>query len=188
MSVKSRGESHMKKVATAALVAAASVALATPAVAFENIAPRNQSQQAVKVISKKKMTQQIALLQSQIQTLLAQEAIAGPPGTPGATGPQGPAGPAGPTGPSGGVGPVGPAGPAGERGLPGPAGSNGEAGRDGFGMATGTIFLVNGACPTGTTIQGAQNRWTVYANDTSGRPWTTTGSSAQLFLSACLVN
>jgi hypothetical protein len=28
----------------------------------------------------------------------------------------------------------------------------------------------------------------VYANDTTGRPWTTTGSSAQLFLSACQVN
>lgn len=178
----------MKKVITVALVATTSVALATPAVAFENIAPRNQTQQAVKVVSKKKMIQQIAVLQSQIENLLAQEAIAGPPGATGATGPQGPAGPAGPTGPSGGVGPAGPAGPAGERGLQGPAGADGRAGVDGFGMATGTIFLVNGACPTGTTIQGGQNRWTVYANDTSGRPWTTTGSSAQLFLSACLVN
>jgi hypothetical protein len=28
----------------------------------------------------------------------------------------------------------------------------------------------------------------VYANDTSGRPWLTSGSSAQLFLSACLVD
>ena len=91
----------------------------------------------------------------------------------------------GPQGERGLVGPAGPAGPAGERG---PAGPEGAAGRDGTGFASGTIILVNGACPTGMTMQGAQNRWTVYANDTSGRPWTTTGSSAQLFLSACMVN
>jgi hypothetical protein len=56
------------------------------------------------------------------------------------------------------------------------------------GFSSGVIFLVNGSCPVGTTMQGSENRWTVYANDTSGRPWTTTGSSAQLFLSACQVN
>ena len=102
----------------------------------------------------------------------------------------GPAGPKGDRGEAGAsvTGPTGERGPAGERGLQGVPGVAGPAGRDGVGFATGTIFLVNGACPTGTTIQGAQNRWTVYANDTSGRPWTTTGSSAQLFLSACQVN
>ena len=106
---------------------------------------------------------------------------------PGAPGPAGPKGDKGEAGAS-------VTGAAGERGLPGargevgPAGPAGPAGRDGVGFATGVIFLVNGACPDGTTIQGAQNRWTVYANDTSGRPWTTTGSSAQLFLSACLVD
>jgi len=181
----------MKKVVTAVTVAALSVALATPAVAFNDISPRAKTQQATKVMSKKKLTKQITLLQAQIQALLEERAVAGPPGATGATGatgPQGPAGPAGPTGPSGGVGPVGPAGPAGERGLPGPAGADGQDGQDGVGLASGMIFLVNGACPSGTTVQGPQNRWTVYANDTSGRPWTTTGSSAQLFLSACLVN
>ena len=106
------------------------------------------------------------------------------PGAPGPTGPKGDKGEAG----------ASVTGPAGERGLPGargevgPAGAAGPAGRDGVGFTTGVVFLVNGACPDGTTIQGAQNRWTVYANDTSGRPWTTTGSSAQLFLSACQVN
>lgn len=178
----------MKKVVTAVTVAALSVALATPAVAFNDISPRAKTQQAAKVMSKKKLTKQITLLQAQIQALLEERAVAGPPGATGATGP---AGPAGPAGPSGGVGP---AGPAGERGLPGPAGSDGQPGRDGqdgqdgVGLASGMIFLVNGACPSGTTVQGPQNRWTVYANDTSGRPWTTTGSSAQLFLSACQVN
>ena len=175
----------MKKIFTSALVAAASVALATPAVAFENISPRSNTQQVAKVASNKKMSKQILLLQQQVQELLQAQAVAGPPGPVGATGPAGPAGPAGPSGSAG------PAGSTGERGLPGPAGANGrdgQPGRDGVGMATGTIFLVNGNCPPGTTIQGPQNRWTVYANDTSGRPWTTTGSSAQLFLSACQVN
>ena len=175
----------MKKIFTSALVAAASVALATPAVAFENISPRSNTQQVAKVASNKKMSKQILLLQQQVQELLQAQAVAGPPGPVGATGPAGPAGPAGPSGSAG------PAGSTGERGLPGPAGANGRDGQPGpagVGFTTGTIFLVNGACPEGATLQGPQNRWTVYANDTSGRPWTTTGSSAQLFLSACLVN
>jgi hypothetical protein len=181
----------MKKIITTATIAVASVALATPAVAFNDISPRAKTQQATKVMSNKKLTNQITRLQARIQALLEERAVVGPPGATGATGPQGPAGPAGSTGPSGGVGPVGPAGPAGERGLQGPSGADGrdgQDGRDGVGLASGMIFLVNGACPSGTTVQGPQNRWTVYANDTSGRPWTTTGSSAQLFLSACLVN
>jgi hypothetical protein len=73
-------------------------------------------------------------------------------------------------------------------GVPGERGADGAPGRDGVGFASGVVFLVNGSCPTGSTMQGPQNRWTVYANDTSGRPWTTTGSSAQLFLSACQVD
>ena len=109
---------------------------------------------------------------------------------PGAAGPSGPKGDKGERGEAG----ASVTGPAGERGLPGargevgPAGPAGPAGRDGVGFTSGVIFLVNGACPVGSTMQGEPNRWTVYANDTSGRPWTTTGSSAQLFLSACQVN
>ena len=121
--------------------------------------------------------------------------IAGPSGERGPKGDRGETGPAGASvrgekGERGEVGPSGPAGvgvagPAGERGADG---ATGAAGRDGAGFPSGVIFLVNGSCPAGSTIQGPQNRWTVYANDTSGRPWTTTGSSAQLFLSACLVD
>ena len=107
--------------------------------------------------------------------------VAGTPGRDGAAGPVGAKGDAG-------VGTAGADGAAGRDGVDGAAGPAGAAGRDGVGFASGVIFMVNGACPAGTTMQGAENRWTVYANDTSGRPWTTTGSSAQLFLSACQVN
>lgn len=110
------------------------------------------------------------------------------PGTPGAKGDKGDKGDRGATGASGARGPAGPQGPPGPAGETGPAGPSGSDGSDGAGFSTGSILLVNGSCPEGTTIQGAQNRWTVYANDTNGRPWLTTGSSAQLFLSACLVN
>jgi hypothetical protein len=117
--------------------------------------------------------------------------IAGPAGERGIKGDRGETGAAGASvrgekgerGEAGAAG-VGVAGPAGERGADGAAGA---AGRDCVGFSSGVIFLVNGSCPAGTTMQGAENRWTVYANDTSGRPWTTTGSSAQLFLSACSV-
>ena len=128
--------------------------------------------------------------------------VPGPQGDRGETGAQGPQGPAGaagkngsdgqsvtgPAGPAGAAGPVGPVGPAGLVGATGATGSSGANGRDGVGFSSGVIFLVNGSCPAGTTMQGSENRWTVYANDTSGRPWTTTGSSSQLFLSACSVN
>jgi hypothetical protein len=103
------------------------------------------------------------------------------PGAPGAAGKPGDKGERGERGEPG-------ASIAGERGAPGERGADGAPGRDGVGFAQGVVFMVNGACPAGSTVQGAQNRWTVYANDTSGRPWTTTGSSAQLFLSACQVN
>ena len=177
-------------------MAALTVALATPA-ASGDTSMRSINQNITQLKPKQAANQMTRLrnqtrrLHNQIRQLLEERLVAGEPGATGAVGPagvQGPAGPAGPTGPSGGVGPAGPAGPTGERGpqgVPGPAGSNGQ---NGVGFTPGVIFLVNGACPEGTTLQGAQNRWTVYANDTSGRPWTTTGSSAQLFLSACQVN
>ena len=111
----------------------------------------------------------------------------GPKGDRGETGPAG-ASVRGEKGERGEAGPAGVAGAAGERGADGATGAAGAAGRDGVGFVSGVIFLVNGSCPAGTTMQGSENRWTVYANDTSGRPWTTTGSSSQLFLSACSVN
>jgi hypothetical protein len=108
--------------------------------------------------------------------------LSGPSGSTGKDGAPGQRGERGEAGAAGERGPAGPAGPTGERGV------DGTPGRNGAGFTQGVVFMVNGACPTGTTIQGAQNRWTVYANDTSGRPWTTSGSSAQLFLSACQVD
>ena len=161
-------------------------AFAAPAAqAAQPLQPKS-GKQVVKVMSQKKLTTKISQLERRILELLQQEPIPGPVGPQGPEGPPGksitgPAGPAGPAGQSV-TGPAGPVGPA------GPAGSSGQNGKDGAGFTTGTIFLVNGACPTGSTIQGAQNRWTVYANDTSGRPWLTSGSSAQLFLSACMVD
>lgn len=116
------------------------------------------------------------------------QALPGPVGSPGADGKPGERGPAGAPGGAGSQGPAGERGADGQQGEQGPAGPAGADGQDGVGFSPGTVFLVNGACPDGTTIQGPQNRWTVYANDTNGRPWLTSGSSAQLFLSACQVN
>jgi hypothetical protein len=130
----------------------------------------------------------VTLTADQFMALLAMIAerpapvtVPGAPGAPGSAGKPGDRGERGERGEPG-------ASIAGERGAPGERGADGAPGRDGVGFAQGVVFLVNGACPVGSTVQGAQNRWTVYANDTSGRPWTTTGSSAQLFLSACQVN
>lgn len=129
----------------------------------------------------------------------AQASTAAPVMIPALAGERGPKGDRGETGSAGASvrgekgergesGVAGPTGAAGERGADGATGVTGPTGRDGVGFSSGVIFLVNGSCPVGTTMQGSENRWTVYANDTSGRPWTTTGSSAQLFLSACLVD
>jgi len=116
------------------------------------------------------------------------QAAPGTPGDKGDKGDRGATGSTGARGPAGTAGARGPAGPAGPAGEPGESGPAGEPGQDGAGFSQGAIFLTNGACPEGTTMQGAQNRWTVYANDTNGRPWLTSGSSAQLFLSACMVD
>jgi hypothetical protein len=116
--------------------------------------------------------------------------VPGAPGAPGLPGKPGDKGERGERGEAG-ASVAGVAGAVGERGVAGERGADGAPGRDGrdgVGFAQGVVFLVNGACPAGSTVQGAQNRWTVYANDTSGRPWTTTGTSAQLFLSACQVD
>jgi hypothetical protein len=115
-------------------------------------------------------------------------AIPGDKGEPGQPGAKGDKGERGEAGTPGAHGSQGERGAPGATGPAGPAGADGERGPAGVGFAQGAVFLVNGACPPGTTIQGAQNRWTVYANDTSGRPWLTSGSSAQLFLSACMVD
>lgn len=139
----------------------------------------------------------VTLSHAQFMALLAmvadRPAPVSVPGSPGAAGVAGAPGQRGEVGAPGLAGAAGAAGAAGvgERGADGAAGAagaDGVNGRDGVGFAPGVVFLVNGACPGGSTLQGPQNRWTVYANDTTGRPWTTTGSSAQLFLSACQVD
>lgn len=150
-----------------------------------------QSAAAVDCDSYKSVKRQLTCWKTQAKSVSAAPVmIAGPAGERGIKGDRGETGAAGASvrgekGERGEAGLAGATGPAGERGADGAAGA---AGRDGVGFASGVIFLVNGSCPAGTTMQGAENRWTVYANDTSGRPWTTTGSSAQLFISACLVN
>ena len=116
------------------------------------------------------------------------QAQPGAPGEKGAKGDKGDKGERGATGSAGAQGPAGAAGKDGVDGKDGADGQDGVDGEDGVGFSQGAVFLTNGACPEGTTMQGAQNRWTVYANDTNGRPWLTSGSSAQLFLSACQVN
>ena len=155
-----------------------------PATAIQQPVTPRVSDKTVSKQLNKQAKQLLKQIQANPQLM---EMLRGPQGIPGEQGQVGPQGIQGATGATGapGQGATGPAGPAGPQGPAGPAGSDG---RDGVGLASGMIFLVNGQCPSGTTIQGPQNRWTVYANDTNGRPWTTTGSSAQLFLSACLVN
>lgn len=147
----------------------------------------DRSKQKVSAKTTQKINKQILLLQQQIETLLTEKAIQGEQGPQGLQGPKGDTGATGPAGRDG-IGTAGPQGPAGLQGIQGTPGMAGSNGRDGAGFTTGVVFLVNGNCPDGTTMQGAPNRWTVYANDTTGRPWTTTGSSAQLFFSACQVN
>jgi hypothetical protein len=158
-------------------------------------APAAMAETKGKKVKKAKPAATVTMTAAQFADLLDRainkpepEKVTGPAGKDGQAGKAGDKGDAGATGAVGPAGVAGPAGAAGERGADGATGAAGAAGRDGVGFSTGVIFLVNGSCPVGTTMQGAENRWTVYANDTSGRPWTTTGSSAQLFLSACSVD
>ena len=162
------------------------------------LAPAAMAESKDKKVKKAKPAATVTMTAAQFADLLERATNKpAPEKVQGATGQTGAAGKAGERGADGATGAVGPAGvagvagatgPAGARGADGATGAAGAAGRDGVGFSSGVIFLVNGSCPAGTTMQGSENRWTVYANDTSGRPWTTTGSSAQLFLSACSVN
>lgn len=115
--------------------------------------------------------------------------------TPGPMGDRGPQGAAGANGRDGrdGSSVSGPAGPKGDKGesiigpigltgATGPAGNDGLPGRDGQGLPSGTILLIGGDCPSGTTVQGTAYQWRVY----QGNPFTGTGS--ELWVSACRVN
>ena len=173
----------VNKIAAVAVIALVSLPLTGTAQAISHIDKPKSESLYKKADSKKKLkkpTKQIQL-------------VPGPQGDRGETGPQGPKGDSitGPAGPAGSVGPAGAVGPQGLQGIAGLNGKDGSPGRDGkdgLSLPSGTVILMNGSCPAGFTMQGDQNRWTVYANDTNGRPWTTTVSSAQLFLSACSVN
>lgn len=115
---------------------------------------------------------QMAALEHRLDTL---QATPGPKGDKGdtVTGPGGPAGPAGPAGPKGDRGDTGPA------GATGPAG---PAGADGRGFPSGTLVLIGGSCPSGTTLEGREYGWRVY----SGNPFTGVGS--ELWVTACRIN
>jgi hypothetical protein len=164
-----------------ALIVVVAVLIAAPAaVASKKPKPKPQPPAGI-VLTPDQFTQILQMLAKPQQVpapAAPQPAVPGPSGASGERGPVGAQGERGEPGAS----------IAGERGAPGERGADGAPGRDGVGFAQGVVFMVNGACPDGSTVQGAQNRWTVYANDTSGRPWTTSGSSAQLFLSACQVD
>jgi hypothetical protein len=156
-------------------------------------APVAASDKPKKPKAKQPTSNTVTLTQDQFMAILAMvTAPAAPsvaptvPSAPAAVAPA--AGAKGEAGAAGVAGATGATGAKGETGATGADGAPGAAGRDGVGFSSGVVFLVNGDCPDGTTMQGSPNRWTVYANDTTGRPWTTTGSSAQLFLSACQVN
>lgn len=169
------------KIIAATLAMSTALFLAGPAEANEKKAKKQKQQQTV-ILSAEQFQMILQMLTERPTPVTAQQGEKGPTGATGATGPKGD------TGTAGAAGKAGENGKDGANGVDGAPGRDGVDGKDGAGFSQGTIFLVNGACPAGTTIQGPQNRWTVYANDTSGRPWTTTGSSAQLFLSACMVD
>lgn len=167
-------------VAVAGLILAA--AYSSPAVATQRMAP-----------AKKPVT--VTSLEKRLAALEKKEAPAAP-GPKGDTGPQGPQGPAGVPGKDG-QSIVGPVGPQGQQGLPGkngadgatgPAGPAGQAGpagptgADGKGFPPGTLILVGGSCPAGTTLEGRDYGWRVY----SGNPFTGTGS--ELWITACRIN
>ena len=173
------------------VIAVAGLILATasgsPAVATQRIVP-----------AKKPAT--VASLEKRLSALERQAPAA--PGPKGDTGPQGPQGPAGLPGKDG-QSIVGPVGPQGQQGLPGkdgaagkagadgatgpagpagPVGPAGEPGKDGKGLPSGTLILVGGSCPAGTTLEGRDYGWRVY----SGNPFTGTGS--ELWITACRIN
>jgi len=168
-----------------ALIVVAAVLFAAPAaVASKKPKPKPQQQPAGMTLTPEQFLMILEMLARQPQApqvVPSQPGKPGEAGKPGEPGERGPAGEQGRPGASGADGRDG----VGADGLPG---ADGRDGRDGVGFSPGVLFLVNGACPEGTSRQGEPNRWTVYANDTSGRPWTTSGSSAQLFLSACQVS
>jgi hypothetical protein len=176
----------MKKVI--ALLCVVMLAFAAPAVAE----PKQKTTKAAKKIAT--LTKQVRTLEAQLvellKTIKSTNVAPGRDGRDGlsVSGAQGAKGDKGDKGDKGETGSVGATGPSGVAGADGVDGVAGVAGVDGSGLPSGAIILINGNCPDGFTIQGPQNRWTVYANDTTGRPWLTSGSSAQLFMSACQVN
>lgn len=143
----------------------------------------------------------VASLEKRLSALERKD-LQGIPGPKGDTGPQGPQGPAGmpgkdgqsivgPVGPQGQQGPPGKDGAAGKAGADGatgpagpagPVGPAGEPGKDGKGLPSGTLILVGGSCPAGTTLEGRDYGWRVY----SGNPFTGTGS--ELWITACRIN
>ena len=108
--------------------------------------------------------------------------VRGPAGPAGAPGERGPAGERGVPGRDGRDGNPGAMGPQGIPGQNGSDGKNGADGADGFTLPTGTILMISGDCPSGTTVQGNVNQWRVYA----GNPFT--GSGSELYVSACRFN
>jgi hypothetical protein len=151
----------MKSLLCAAIFLGASVLYAQPAAATDCDSLKSPRKQA-------------ACWKAQALTVPEPPAVA-IPGPVGEKGAKGDAGARGETGATGATGPAGPAGPA------------GAAGADGRGFASGTLLLVRDDCPTGMTLVGTRNEWTLYNNTTASRPWGAAGWS-QLFVSLCQVN
>lgn len=166
------------------IVATTAAMLAFPATAHANVgltgkAATLKSKQATarQVAS---LTQHLASLQAQVDRLAATPAIPGPKGDRGERGETGATG----TGASGPAGPAGAKGEKGDTGATGPQGPAGPAGQDGpgSGFPAGTLVLIGGSCPSGTTLEGREYGWRVY----SGNPFTGVGS--ELWITACRMN
>ena len=163
------------------------ILIATAVILATTITPAHAARPDIQRVSAQSiMEKRVKALEAQILTLTQ---------TPGPTGDRGPQGATGPTGRDGrdGMSIAGPAGPKGEKGESiigpigltgpaGPSGNDGQPGRDGQGLPSGTILLIGGDCPSGTSVQGTAYQWRVY----QGNPFTGTGS--ELWVSACRVN
>ena len=183
-----------RKTAAITLLATAGILLSTQtASAVQILTPRAKT--TTKTATKPSVTslsKQLASLEQQIEDLRALKAQPGPTGATGATGATGQPGRDGQSivGPKGDRGEPGIAGQPGKDGQSvtgpagpaGPVGPAGAPGADGKGLPSGTLILVGGSCPAGTTLEGKDYGWRVY----SGNPFTGTGS--ELWITACRVN
>jgi hypothetical protein len=171
-----------------ALIVVAALLFAAPAALAKKPkpSPKPKPQPAGMVLTPEQFAQILELL---ARPAPAPVVLPAEPGKPGEAGKPGDAGRPGDRGPVG-VGERGEAGEAGQAGADGAPGRDGAAGRDGVdgkGFTSGSVLLVIGSCPAGTSLQGTENEWAMYNVTTAGRPWTT-GMWMQQTVTLCAID